>query len=258
MSQLGMVVHWRRNAGAHEPQSARHLHTSINAAGAIVTSVALVIIVIAKFTAGAWITVLVIPAVIALLKRVKRYYDQLAEQVRAARPLLICNTGAPVVLVAMEGWSKLTAKALSLALTLSSVVIGVHLQQLSGPDADEEDRELLERWRRDVERPALAAGLEPPRLVIVQAVYREIHGPVIQLAEELRAKYPRREIAVLIPELIKHHWYEYILHTRRARSLRARLLRDAGHRLTVITVPWHLEEKVASASSSAAPQLHAG
>jgi hypothetical protein len=254
MSQLGMVMHWRRRGSAQEPQSARRLHASINAVGAIVTSAALIVIVIAKFTEGAWITVLVIPAVIALLKKVRRYYDQLERQVRASRPLLICNTCEPIILVTTEGWSKLTAEALSFAMTLSTVVVGVHLTQLSGPDGDEEDRELREQWRRDVELPARAAGLEPPRLVVLQALYREIHGPLIQLADELSSQYAGRRIAILIPELIIQHWYQYILHTRRARSLRARLLRDAGHRLTVITMPWHLEGQGASASTSAGRQ----
>jgi amino acid transporter len=264
MSQLGMVAHWRRSGRAHEPQSAsepqsaRHLHASINAVGAIVTSAALIVIVIAKFTEGAWITVLVIPAVIALLKGIRRYYERLERQVQAARPLRISQTCAPVVLVTTQGWNKLTAEALSLAMTLSNVVVGVHLAQLSGPDGGEEDRKLREQWRRDVERPVRAAGLEPPRLVILQAHYREIHGPVIRLADELSSHYAGRRIAVLIPELIKQHWYQYILHTRRARSLRARLLRDAGHRLTVITVPWHLEEKPLPAATSAARRRHAG
>jgi hypothetical protein len=257
LSQVGMVMHWRNSA--HEPRSAKRLHTSINAIGAIVTSAALTVIVIAKFTEGAWITVLVIPAVIALLKRVRRYYDQLECQVRASRPLHIDNAREPIVLVTTEGWSKLTAEALSLAMTLSNLVVGVHLAQLSGPDSgEEEDRKLREQWRRNVERPALAAGLEPPRLVILQALYRETHGPVIRLADELSAQYPGRRIAVLIPELIKEHWYQYILHTRRARNLRTRLLRDAGHRLTVISVPWHLEDKTLPASNSAARQRHAG
>jgi hypothetical protein len=212
----------------------------------------------AKFTEGAWITVLVIPTVIALLRGIRRYYERLERQVQAARPLRISQTCAPVVLVTTQGWNKLTAEALSLAMTLSNVVVGVHLAQLSGPDGGEEDRKLREQWRRDVERPARAAGLEPPRLVILQAHYREIHGPVIRLADELSSHYAGRRIAVLIPELIKQHWYQYILHTRRARSLRARLLRDAGHRLTVITVPWHLEDKPLPPATSAARRRHAG
>jgi amino acid transporter len=257
LSQLGMVVHWRRSASAYEPRSARRLHASSNAVGAIVTSAALMVIIIAKFTEGAWITVLVIPAVIALLKRIRRYYDQLEHQVHVSRPLRAGDTCAPIILVTTEGWSKLTAEALSLAMTLSTVVIGVHLAQLSGPDGGEEERNLREQWRRDVERPVRAAGLEPPRLVILQARYREIHGPVIQLADELSSQYAGRRIAVLIPEMIRQHWYQYILHTRRARSLRARLLRDAGARLVVITVPWHLEEKAPSASISAERRRHA-
>jgi amino acid transporter len=268
LSQTGMVMHWLRagsaagsgsgtSQGRTERISGYRLHLCINAAGAIVTAAALTVIVIAKWAEGAWITVLVIPAVIALLMRIRRYYDELDSQVRASRPLRFVTTSPPVILVATEGWSKLTAEALNFATSLSSNVIAVHLAQLSGPDEVEDERKLREQWQRDVERSAAAAGLEPPKLVIMQAQYRYIHEPVIRLADELACQYPGRRIAVLIPEVIKQHWYQYILHTRRARSLRARLLRDAGVRLTVITVPWRLEEKALPASTSVVRPRHA-
>jgi len=90
MSQIGMVVHWRRahrSASRVRARSANRIHLLLNALGASATGVALVIIIATKFTEGAWITVLVIPSVVVLLRSIKRYYDQLDASLRDDRPL---------------------------------------------------------------------------------------------------------------------------------------------------------------------------
>jgi amino acid transporter len=243
LSQLGMAAHWRRaDRATHtdERTASNRIHLGINASGALVTGAALVIIVIAKFTEGAWITVLIIPVVITGLKAVKRYYCNLEFQLRTACPLGISDKSAPVVLVTTEGWNKLTAEALNLAMSLSPTVEAVHLAQLEGPDSDEDERRLREEWQRNVEHPARAAGLNPPPLIILQAQYRDIQEPIMGLVEDLCSRHSGRRIAVLIPEIVKQRWYQYILHTFRARRLRAYLVRHSGPRLTVITMPWRL------------------
>src|SRR4051794_14125225 len=114
-----MVVHWRRALARGDAGASHRVHLCINAAGAIMTAAALAVIVVAKWTNGAWITVLVVPAVIVLLRAIRRYYGELERQVRTTRPLRVGATSAPVVLVTTEGWSKLTAEALNFALSLS-------------------------------------------------------------------------------------------------------------------------------------------
>jgi putative solute:sodium symporter small subunit len=234
ISQAGMVVHWRRVGGAR-------LHFWINASGAVVTGLVLAVIVVAKFVDGAWITILAIPCVIALLKGIRRYYDELQARLRPPRPLTVDRAPPPVMLVAAEDWNRLTEQALRLALTLSPDVIAIHLSHLSGPEASEHDKSLRERWAAAVEAPAAAAGLAPPRLLVLPAQYRTIHEPVLSLVGELERQFAGRRIAVLIPEIVKQRWYQYFLHARRARHLRAKLLRHGGTRLTVISVPWYLE-----------------
>ena len=118
------------------------MHLLTNATGAITIATALVIIVLAKFEAGTWITIVVVPAVIVLLKSIRRYYDQLASRVRDSSPLQISSTEAPIVLVAIDEWNQLADKSMMLAMSLSTDVIGVHLTQLAGPDADEQQRQL--------------------------------------------------------------------------------------------------------------------
>ena len=147
----------------------------------------------------------------------------------------------PILLVASAGWDRLTEKALQLALTLSPDIIAVHLTHLSGPEAEEESRSLRDRWREQVEHPVAAAGFaQPPRLAIVPAQYRNVHEPILNLVQELEQQSQGRRIAVLIPEVIKDHWYQHILHAHHARHLRTKLLRHGGPHLTVISVPWQL------------------
>jgi hypothetical protein len=132
-------------------------------------------------------------------------------------------------------------------MSLSPDVIGVHLSQLEGPDSQDHDRTLQAQWKKDVQEPARRAGLPPPRLMILPAQYRAMHEPLLKLAEELQAKFGGRRIAVLIPELVEQRWYQTIMHTHRARRLRAQLLRHGGPGLTVINVPWYLDEVESSA-----------
>ena len=233
LSQAGMVVHWYRD---HD--RSRRAHLLINATGTLTTGAALVVIVVAKFMEGAWITVIVIPAVVLLLKAIHRYYVRLEGRVRLTGPLKLSDTRPPIVLVVTEAWNKLALKALQMALTLSGDVIAVHLTHLAGPDQDEHREALQAQWRSCVEAPVRAAGLSPPPLVVLPARYRSIHEPILRLASDLESKYPGRRIAVLIPQLIKLRWYQYALHLDRGRKLRSRLLRCGDPRLVVIDVPY--------------------
>lgn len=245
LSQAGMVVHWRRavrNAGGSLERHKARVSMAINGVGAVTTGIAFGVIVVAKFTEGAWITILVIPCVILLLKIIQRYYDELGAQVRESGPLHLRRVDPPIVIVATQEWNKLTDKALAFALTLSPDVLAVHLTQLEGPDAEEKGRDLLNQWSKDVEWPARAAKLRPPRLVLLQAPYRRIHVPLLKFVKELRESHPGRDIAVLIPEVVICHWWEYLLHTQRARRLRNALLRYGGSGLTVINAPWYVRE----------------
>ncbi|MDB6088168.1 MAG: putative aminoacid/polyamine transporter, permease protein [Gammaproteobacteria bacterium] len=254
LSQTGMVLHWRRvrRSPAGATERAVRAHEWINTVGALTTAAALVVIVIAKFKEGAWITVVAIPAVVILLKTIHGYYDRLASQVRDTRPLQLRDSRPPIVLVVMGNWNKITDKALDMALSLSPDVIGVHLDQLAGPEEEEHDAELRAQWVRYVEEPVRAAGLEPPRLVILRAQHRAIHEPVLKLVRELGTKRGGRRIAVLIPEMVRQHWYEHLLHTYHARQLHSRLLACGDSGLMIVDVPWRAEE------GEAPPHRHLG
>ncbi len=233
MSQVGMVVHWRRQGGG-----ANRARLAINAVGAVTTIAALVVIVAAKFMDGAWIVILALPATIALLLVIHRYYQSLDERLISRGPFSLGDTDPPTVLVAVEGRNRLSDRALQFAMTLSPDVIAIHLLRLEGPEAEEDGRELRRRWDAEIVVPLTALGRVAPRLVLLPAPFREIHGPLLAFMERLDADTPGRSVAVLIPELVLKHWWERILHSGRGERLRAALLQHGGPRLNVIISPW--------------------
>ncbi|HMF24090.1 MAG TPA: hypothetical protein VKG24_18495 [Pseudolabrys sp.] len=161
LSQTGMVAHWRNVLRAKRGRGQRQrVQTKlfINAVGAAATVTALVIIVIAKFTEGGWITIVAIPCVIVLLKGIHRYYTNIDAALRDDDQLQFQPSKPPFVLVMTRQWDRLTDKALSLAMELSPDVIAVHLAALEGPDVpvgssaaehdDERERRAGRRHRR--------------------------------------------------------------------------------------------------------------
>jgi hypothetical protein len=120
-------------------------------------------------------------------------------------------------------------------------VHAVHLTRLEGPDADEELGRLRRQWREEVENPARAAGLAPPRLVLLPSPYRSFAGRLLRYLADLRAHDPGRPIAVVLPELVREHWWDYLLQSWRGARLRRLLLRHGGPDLAVVIVPWARE-----------------
>ena len=157
------------------------------------------------------------------------------------------------VLVVIEDWSRLTQKAIHFALRLSGDVIAVHLSALAGPDGDDQETALRERWAKLVQQPAEQAGLPSPRLLCLRADYRNMHQPLVRLLHKMEQSEPDRAVAVLIPELVKHRWWQFALHTQRARRLRAHLLGLHSARVVVINVPWQLGSADDGGDRGAAP-----
>jgi amino acid transporter len=245
MSQVGMVVHWYRELRGAASPALRHsykVHLAINGVGAAATSIALLIIVIAKFSEGAWITLLAIPTTILVLRMVKKYYVRLGAQLHEDKALTLRSGEPPLVVVATPAWNKLTDRALQFALQISRDVLAVHFTELGGAEGDEHDKALRQCWLRDVEEPARRAGLRPPQLVRIRARFRTMAGPLLELVAELQRKNRNRLIAVLLPDVVKKYWWQHLLHGHRLRRLQAALLRYGGSRIVVMIIPWYLEE----------------
>ncbi|MFZ3311425.1 MAG: APC family permease [Xanthobacteraceae bacterium] len=243
ISQAGMVAHWRKQLGETKSGERRRIigKLCINAVGATATAAALAIIVVAKFTEGGWITIVTIPCVIWLLKAIHGYYAKREQALRDDEQLQACSIKPPLVLVMTRQWSKLTDKALCFAMEISPDVIAVHLAALEGPDVRTEEKRLRDRWTKEVDKSAVVERTgRKPGLVFLSAPFRRIHAPLLKLIKELTEKHPDRSVAVLIPELVKTHWWEYLLSNQRAQRLRRAVLEYGGPRVVVIMVPWYL------------------
>lgn len=85
------------------------------------------------------------------------------------------------------------------------------------------------------------AALDPrPRLVVIASPFRRLFHPLFDIIKTLEGEYPDRMIAVIIPELVGSHWYDYLLHNQRATALKAALLLRGDQRVVVVNVPWYL------------------
>ncbi len=96
-----------------------------------------------------------------------------------------------------------------------------------------------------MEQPFRAAGVEPPKLIILPSPYRFIIVPIVQYILELTEKYPDRNIVVVIPELVEDRWYEYFLHNQRARLLEWTLLVRGNQRIFTVSAPYYISEQAA-------------
>lgn len=231
-SQSGMVVHWLRKKG-------RGYRTKLafNALGAATTAVALVIIVVAKFLEGAWMTVIFIPALTFLLLAINRHYKRVARKVEQPLELQAAKLQHPIVIIPIAGWDRVAERAVRFGLLLSDEVTAIHVST----EKDDPER-LRERWAENVEKPAKAAHFAVPRLEIISSPYGKISEPILDFVKTTRESNPDRLIAVVLGELVEPHWYEYVLHNLQAERLRASIFMLRDRRTVVISTPWYLRE----------------
>jgi amino acid transporter len=241
LSQAGMVVHWWREL-RNKRSFASVVRLIVNAAGAIATGIALVIILAAKFVEGAWIVTLLIPLQLVVFHFVHRYYSKLSRQTDHPSRLNLDHNQQPIVLIPVRGCSKLTDKALRFAMWMSSDIHALHLSNLSGEEAKEEDRRVRDEWATNVEAPAREHGTAVPTLEMVSTPYRSFLEPLLKKIDELKEKCRDRPVAVVIPQVIRTRWWQVLLHSNKPNRLRAVLLKRGDHHVIVIEVPWYLQE----------------
>jgi len=230
LSQAGMVAHWRKVGGKHA-----WLSMAINGAGAVCTGVALAIVLVSKFVHGAWVMILLIPALLAMFLAVRAHYRTVGREVATAEPLDATGLEPPMVLLPIRGWSAITRKALRFALKISPEVYALHVADDEKLMADLEDT-----WEQRVREPAMAAGVTPPKLIVIYSPYRRLYSPLKQVVSDLQRAHPGRDLAVIIPELVRTRWYHYLLHNQTATVIKTYLLFSGFRRVVVINVPWYL------------------
>ncbi len=230
LSQAGMVVHWRRAGG---PGSGRSM--AINGVGAICTAVTLVVVLVSKFTEGAWVTVFLVPVLLILFVGVRGHYRNVAREVSSDTPLDASHLEPPIALLPIRGWSAITRKALRVAMKISPEVYVLHIAGDERTVLDLEDT-----WVTRVRQPSLEAGVEPPRLIVIFSPFRQLYAPLMEAVTDIQKAHPGRDVAVIIPELVATRWYHYLLHNQTAAVIKAYLLFSGLRRVFVLNVPWYL------------------
>jgi amino acid transporter len=226
-SQAGMVAHWRRHNGPRTSMV-------FNGLGAGATAATTIVVIIAKFVEGAWMVVLLIPALMLFMIAVRRHYDAVDRET-AAGPLEITNLRHPLVVVPIFQWSLISQKALQFAMTISDDVTAIYIESQQHADT------LPGEWRSRVEEPARRAGRKAPRLAVVKSPYRFVVGPIIDFILDVERHHPRRTVAVVLPQLVQRRWYHYFLHNHYGELMAALLLLKGERRVVVVDVPWYVE-----------------
>jgi len=229
LSQAGMVMHWYRE----KDQKFRYGLMAINGTGAIATGITTIIVLVAKFTSGAWVTALLIPTLILLMVGVKQHYTRVREAVRMGK-LNLSNLQEPLVVIPMARWDRMTEKALRFGVLLSKDLQVVNVESEEG-----EDR-LTPIWEENVLGPIREKGLPQPQLITLHSSYRLVVSPLMDYILELEQQHPDRKITVLLPELVVNHWWENLLHNQRVQLLKLLLLLRGKQRIIVVDIPWYL------------------
>jgi amino acid transporter len=231
LSQAGMVVHWMKGEDHH----LRGWHMFVNGFGAVATGITTIVVLIAKFMAGAWVTALLVPVLIGIMMVVKRHYTRVKREMADMTPLNLVNLQEPLVVIPMARWDRITEKAMRFGLLLSKEIKVVHVHS-----DDDEDGGLAEIWDDHVMIPIRREGLQEPELVTISSSYRFIISPLMDYILELERKNPGRKVAVLLPELVVRHWWENALHNQRVQLLKLLLLLKGNQRIVVVNIPWYL------------------
>ena len=179
-----------------------------------------------------------VPATIALLRVIRRYYDNEEERLASTSDFTLGETDPPTVLVAFEGRSRMSDRALQFAMTLSPDVIALHLLRLEGPEAEEDSRALKARWAAEIETPLAARGLRPPRLICLPAPYRTIHEPLLAFVEKLDVDTPAARSLCSSQSWCSATGGSGCCTRGGESDSRAALLEHGGDRLNVIIAPW--------------------
>ncbi|KRA37265.1 DNA-binding protein [Nocardioides sp. Root614] len=227
LSQLGMIRHWTRLLTTEtDPGERRRMVRSrvINAIGLSFTAVVLVVVLLTKFLAGAWITILAMAFFFAVMKGIKGHYDKVEGELAADEEDSILPTRVHAI-VLVSKLHKPTLRALAFAkATRPNALEGVYVS------IDQKDTaRLLEDWDdRNTGIP----------LKVLHSPYREVVKPIVEYAAAIRRANPRGVVAVYIPEYVVGRWWEQFLHNQTALRLKGRLLFSPG--VMVISVPYQL------------------
>ena len=227
LSQLGMIRHWTRHLKTEtDPSVRRRMYRSriINTFGLGMTAVVFVVILLTKFLQGAWIAILAMCVFFAMMKGIRRHYDNVSRELEADDEDRILPTKVHAV-VLVSKLHKPTLRALAYAKASRPNV----LEAITVSSDDATTKALVREWdERNLGIP----------LKVLYSPYREIVRPIVEYASQIRKASPRGVVAVYIPEYVVGRWWEQLLHNQTALRLKGRLLFTPG--VMVTSVPYQL------------------
>jgi amino acid transporter len=245
LSQIGMVRHWTRLLRNETDAAARRTMIRsrvVNTIGFVATGAVLVVVMVTKFLAGAWIAVVAMTLLFAVMKLIRKHYDavtqELAQQTAEDHDVVLPSRNHAVVLVSKLHLPTLRAVAYARA-TRPDV-----LEALTVSVDDAETRALVRVWEdSDISVP----------LKVIASPYREITRPILDYIKRVSKESPRTVVTVFLPEYVVGHWWEQVLHNQSALRLKGRLLFMPG--VMVTSVPWQLNssERLQAMQPHAAP-----
>ena len=244
LSQAALVARWWRT---RDP--GWQIRLVVNAIGTVATTVVLIIVGITKFQLGAWVVLILIPGLVALLLTIRSHYSAVSKQMAldpgndSEHPDVLSPQYHHYVLIPVASLNRATLRAITYARSLTGQAHGVPaptssrvkhaiIQAVHVTDDAEEAEQLKERWEQ------YNPGVE---LVVVEAPFRSLVGPLMRYVDLVERRHPEGTaiVTVLIPEFIPAHWWEHLLHTHTALMIKGALL--FRPRTAVISVPFHLE-----------------
>ena len=220
LSQFGMVIHWRR---MREP--GWRTSAVINGFGAIVTAIVLVIVATTKAAEGAWIIILLIPALVVLFRATRQHYDHVASQLSLHEftPLPRLKN---IVLLPLSGVHRAVLQALHYAHTLSDDVRALYVA--TDPQSLAIVRAEWEQWGEGVP------------LVVLDSPYRSVLEPLINYINDLEAREPEAYVTIVLPEFVPARWWQHLLHNQTSLLIKGALLFKPN--IVVTSVPFHLSK----------------
>ncbi|MCL4466806.1 MAG: APC family permease, partial [Chloroflexi bacterium] len=223
LSQMGMVRHWWRG---RQVERGWQWRASLNGMGAIATGVVAMVVGAAKFSLGAWMILVLIPVLIAMMWGIRRHYCEFEDLLTLERPdAALPPPKLPHVVVPVGRLDRAVLQALAFARSMSPDVKAVHVS-----NDHEEAEQMKRRWER--------WGGEVP-LVIVESPYRALIPPLLSYVDALNRQDPGRPITVVLSEIVPRHFWEYVLHNQTALRLKIPLFFRPT--TIVVDVPYHLD-----------------
>src|ERR1700733_4843816 len=245
LSQIGMVRHWTRLLRNETDQAVRRTMIRsrvVNTVGFVATGAVLLVVMVTKFLAGAWIAVVAMTLLFGMMKLIRKHYDAVSQELEQQNvddhDVVLPSRNHAIVLVSKLHLPTLRALAYARATrpdVLEAVTVSVD---------DAETRVLVRRWEdSDISVP----------LKVIASPYREITRPILDYVKRISKESPRSVVTVFIPEYVVGHWWEQVLHNQSALRLKGRLLFMSG--VMVTSVPWQLNssERLKTLHPHAAP-----